>query len=633
MKLPPKQRDLLTLDFESYYADDFSLSKMTAIEYVNDPRFQLILFSVKRNNEPTVWFTGTWEESIVFLSKYKIEESIVAGHNMSEFDSLILWKMGFVPYRYICTLQLARFHGLQDAAGGSLAALCKYFGLKDKGDEVVHAKNKRLEDFTDEQLQRYGEYCVNDTDRTYELLQIMIERGVPAVEWVIMDIKTKFAARPRLVLDRPLLERYAETLANRQEEILADLNLTPAELSSNDKFADVLRGMGIEPPRKESKTTAGKMIYAFAKSDTGMQELLNSDDEEVAAVAAARLNVKSTIEASRTERFLSTGAMMGGLMPMPQRAYGAHTGRGSGTMKLNMLNLSARKREPVLKKALLAPEGYLVISGDSSQIELRGNAYSAGQDDLLQNFREGRDTYREFAATELFHKPLEEIAKDSPERQIAKSAVLGAGFMMGAKRFKEYVRIETGMIISLEEAQRVIATYRARYSKIADSWNVAKVVIMGLVHGESYSFGRDGWLTSNHVDKTIKLPSGRFLRYPGIRIERLPNPNTGELQDTVVYDRKMGRGGVRKVFLHPGLLVENYIQAIARDVVMWQMAKISQRYEVVTSTYDENVFIAPESEREEALAYGKACMLQGPKWLGDMPLGCEIGAGKSYGEA
>jgi hypothetical protein len=621
-----KKRDLLTLDFESFFSDEYSLSKMTAIEYVYDDRFELILFSIKRNDEPTVWFTGTWEESIVFLAQHKIEECVVAGHNMSEFDCLILWKMGFVPYRYICTLQCARYVGTADVSGGSLAALCAHFGLPPKGNEVVMAKGKRRADFSPAELQAYGNYCVGDTDRSHDLLMIFFPQ-IPQVEWIIMDITTKMLARPLLVLDRPRLEAYIDTLANRQEEILSEVGVSREDLASNDKFANVLRGLGIDPPMKVSKTT-GKAAFAFAKSDPDMQAMLESDDEYVSAIVAARINVKSTIEATRSQRFVDVARRMGGLIPIPQRYGGTVTMRPTGIMKMNVLNLSARRREPVLKKSLVAPDGYVVIAGDSGQIEARMGAYHAGQDDLVQAFREGRDVYREFASEGVYHCPLAEITQQ--QRQVGKTGILSLGYMTGAKRFREMVRVDAGILLDLDEAKSVVDGYRARYSHIKTAWDVCKVVLVGLINGDSFKFGRDEWIVSNGAEKSITLPSGRKYYFHNLR--NITIKKDGQDQQAMVYDRKQGRAN-RMVFIHPGQLTAMLVSGMSRDLLLWQGAKIARRFPIVQQVYDEHVWIAPKEMAEEALEYGKECMLSAPSWLGSgLPLKVDIGSAATYGD-
>lgn len=626
MRAPKKKRDLLTVDFETYYDDEYSLSKMTALEYVYDERFEIILVSVKRNNGRTVRFSGTREETIEFLAGFNIEESIVAGHNMSEFDAIILWWLGFVPFRYVCTLQCARFLGVADVAGGSLAALCKHFGLKDKGTEVILAKGKRRADFTPEELERYGIYCDGDVERCYELLEIFVPQ-IPSIEWVIMDITTKMLARPLLVLDKPRLEKYVETLANRQEEILAEVGVTKEELASNDKFAAVLRGLGVDPPMKLSKTTK-KMTFAFAKSDPDMQAMLESEDEYLAAIVAARINVKSTIEATRSQRFLDTAERMGGVIPIPQRYGGAVTMRPTGIMKMNVLNLSARKREPVLKKSFMAPDGYVVVAGDSGQIEARLNAWNAGQDDLIEAFRQGRDVYREFASEGVYHCALDLIT--AQQRQVGKTGILSLGYMTGAARFKEMVRVDAGIKLSLEESKGVVDGYRNRYQHIKTFWDVCKVVLVGMLNGESFKFGRDEWIVSNAAEKSITLPSGRKYWFTNLRMVTIKKD--GQDQQVMVYDRRQGRT-TRMVFIHPGQLTAMLIQGMARDLLLWQGAMIARRYPIVQQVYDEHVWIAPAEEKEEALAYGRECMTMAPPWLGNLvPLKVDIGAAANYGD-
>jgi hypothetical protein len=614
-----KVRDLLTVDFETYYSDEYSLSKMTAIEYVYDPRFEVIMVSVKVNDKKTVWFSGTWEETIAWLKQFNINECVVAGHNMSEFDALILGKMGFVPFRYICTLQCARYLGVSDVAGGSLAALCKHFG---------QAKGLRRKDFRYDHLLEYAIYCCGDTDRCYELLQIFVPQ-IPAVEFVIMDITTKMLARPLLVLDRPRLEKYIETLANRQEELLAEAGIAKAELSSNEKFADVLRGLGVTVPMKISKTTK-KQTYAFAKTDPEMQAMLEDDDEMVAAIVAARINVKSTIEETRSQRFLQVAAMMGGKVPIPQRYAGAVTCRPTGIMSMNVLNLSARKREPVLKKSLTAPAGHVVVGGDSGQIEARLTAWNAGQDDLIQAFREGRDVYREFSANDVYHCEL--VSVTDQQRQVGKTGILSLGFMSGAKTFQNMLRVQTGIKLELDEAKNVVNAYRNRYSFISNFWNVCKVVLTGMLNGESYKFGRDDWIVSNAAEKSITLPSGRKYYFNNLRIIKIKDLE-GEEREAIVYDRKQGRS-TRLVFIHPGLLTAMLIQGMARDLLLWQGAMIARKYPIVQQVYDEHVWIAPQDAAEDAIAYGKEMMTKHAPWLGSgMPLKVDIGAGPSYGEA
>jgi hypothetical protein len=99
---------------------------------------------------------------------------------------------------------------------------------------------------------------------------------------------------------------------------------------SNQKFAEVLKGFGVDPPTKISATT-GKPAFAFAKTDPGMKALLEHEDERVQAVAAARLGVKSTLEETRTERFIGISTR-GDAFPVPLKYAYARTKRSSGCL-------------------------------------------------------------------------------------------------------------------------------------------------------------------------------------------------------------------------------------------------------------------------------------------------------------
>jgi DNA polymerase len=177
---------------------------------------------------------------------------------------------------------------------------------------------------------------------------------------------------------------------------------------------------------KKSLAT-GRQTYAFSKTDEEFKALLEHPDTQVQALVAARLGVKSTIEETRTERFI--GIALRGPMPVPLRYYAAHTGRWGGDDKLNLQNLP---RTSPLKKAILAPYGYVIIDSDSSQIEARTLAWLAGQDDLVEAFDRGEDVYR-IMASAIYLKAIEDVTKD--ERFVGKTTILGAGYGMGAAKF------------------------------------------------------------------------------------------------------------------------------------------------------------------------------------------------------
>lgn len=406
--------DILTIDFETYYDKQFSLSKLTTEEYIRDERFQTIGVAVKRNDEPTAWFTGTDDEIARFIRSFNWEESLALAHN-AMFDAAILsWKYGVCPRGWLDTLSMARsVHGSE--VGGSLAKLSEHYGIGKKGTEVGNAIGKRRESFTDYEMQSYGAYCVNDVDLTYELFNRLSEH-FKKVELKLIDLTIKMFSEPVLELDLPLLEQHLEEVKDKKESLLSACLADKETLMSNEKFAQLLWQLGVEPPMKVSPAT-GKQTYAFAKTDEGFKALQEHEDERVQALVAARLGTKSTLEETRTQRFIDIGKR--GSLPVPLRYYAAHTGRWGGSDSLNLQNLP---RKSALKKAILAPDGHVLINSDSSQIEARTLAWLAGQNDLVVAFDKGQDVYK-IMASRIYNKSLEDINDD--ERFVGKTTILG----------------------------------------------------------------------------------------------------------------------------------------------------------------------------------------------------------------
>jgi hypothetical protein len=157
--------NLITIDFETYYDKDYSLSKMTTEEYVRDDRFEVIGVGVKVNSDETEWFSGTMQETKDWLSQFPWAESAAVAHNMM-FDGAILgWRFGIHPMALLDTLAMARAVDGTEVPN-SLAKLAERYGVGVKGTEVVLALGKRRSDFAPSDLQKYAGYCINDVDLT-----------------------------------------------------------------------------------------------------------------------------------------------------------------------------------------------------------------------------------------------------------------------------------------------------------------------------------------------------------------------------------------------------------------------------------------------------------------------------------
>jgi len=608
--------DLITVDFETYYDKDFSLRKITTEAYIRDPRFEVIGVSVKVNNGSTEWASGTHEELKEYLQTFDWANSILLAHN-TMFDGAILnWHFDVHPRIYTDTLCIARaLHGVE--VGGSLHALTQRYNLGEKGTEVLDAVGKKRLDFTDEALDKYGDYCVNDVELTYKLFNRM-GKGFPKGELRLIDCTLRMFIEPVMELDLGLLEHHLEDTKQIKEDLITASGVTKKDLMSNPKFADILRDLGVNPPMKLSLTT-GKQTYAFSKTDEGFKALADHKDVRVQALVMSRLGTKSTLEESRTERFI--GIAKRGLMPVPIRYYAAHTGRWGGDDKINIQNLPSRGvNGKKLKNSMLAPEGYVMIDCDSSQIEARVLAWLAGQEDLVSAFANGEDVYIKMAAV-IYGIPEEQVTK--AQRFVGKTTILGCGYGMGAIRFAEQL-LSFGTFMEAEEARRVVSIYRDANWKINTLWRDCQNMLVEMSRGTAVSLGPNGIVRSVETQSGmgILLPSGLVMRYDDLGYEQgVRGPE---------FSYKTRRGRTR---IYGGKVTENVCQAIARCIIGDQMLAIAKKYKVALTVHDSVVCCVPENELKEATAFVEGCMSTTPSWAEGLPITCESDNGKSYGEA
>ena len=603
--------NLLTIDFETYYDRSFSLSKITTEEYIRSSEFETIGVAVKVNDGETEWFSGTEKDTAKFLRGFDWGDSIALAHNAA-FDMAILnWRYDIRPKKIADTLSMARaIHGTE--VGGSLSALVQHYQLGEKGTEVINALGKRRIDFSDEDLSRYASYCVNDVDLTYRLFGCLAP-GFPISELNLIDLTIRMFSEPVLRLNQELLVAHLTDVREQKEVILGEFDRD--DLMSNPRFAELLLLLGVQPPMKISPTT-GRETYAFSKTDEEFKALLEHENTDVQTLVAARLGTKSTIEETRTERFI--GIAKRGSLPVPLRYYAAHTGRWGGDDKVNMQNLP---RTSPLKNAIFAPKGYKLIDSDSSQIEARTLAWLAEQNDLVAAFEKGEDVYK-IMASSIYGKPVDQITKD--ERFVGKTTILGAGYGMGAKKFGAQLKT-FGVDLPHEECERIITVYRQTYPRIPMLWREAGNALIAIANEQTSPLGRPGVL-SVEGSNGIRLPNGLYVKYPNLR--RWINDSGKE---ELVYDVKRGKALIPNR-IYGGKVIENVCQALARIAIGEQMLLIAKKYRVVMTVHDAIACLVPANEAETGREFVELAMRIRPKWALDLPLNCESGVGDSYGD-
>jgi len=605
---------LITIDTETFYSKDFGFRTHTTEEYVRGDQFEVIGVAVKVNDEKTRWFTGDFEQTKAWLSQFDWANSFVLAHN-TQFDGAILsWVFGFRAKVWLDTLCMARaIHGVE--AGGSLAKLAERYGVGEKGTEVEMAKGKRRKDFSLQEMQEYGGYCKNDVDLTYQIFNIMMQ-DFPKQELKVIDCTLRMFIEPSLELDLPLLEQHLEDVKNKKEALLEAAAADKDTLMSNDKFAELLKALKVDPPTKISART-GKEAWAFAKTDEAFKALTEHPDLRVQALVAARLGNKTTLEETRTQRFIDIAKR--GKLPVPIKYYAAHTGRWGGDDKINLQNLPSRGANGnKLKKAIRAPEGWVLVDSDSSQIEARTVAWLAGQDDLVEAFERGEDVYK-IMASAIYNKPVEKVTKE--ERFVGKTTILGAGYGMGAIKFQAQLKT-FGVDVSEDECKRIISVYRETYPKIPALWKEAGRCLEAIITNTACSLGVPEVIEFSAKNKGFKLPSGLWQRYDGLK--KVTDENGGT---QFVYRTRKGM-----VKIYGGKIIENVCQALARCVIAEQMLKIGKKYRPVLTVHDAVACLVPKDQVKEGQEYIEQCMRWRPEWAKTLPLNCESGVGESYGE-
>lgn len=609
---------LIALDFETYYDKEYSLSKITTEEYIRDDRFEVIGVAVKVDDEKTQWCSGTQDEVASFLMRFDWAHSMMLAHNCA-FDAAILnWRFGIRPKALADTMSMG--NALGDGAGSvSLAALAKQYDLGEKGNEVIKALGKRRLDFTPQELQAYAGYCVNDVELCHKLFEVMLQQGFPTPELKLIDMTLRMFTEPVFVLDTDLLEQHLSEVKAKKQQLLDSCGIDQHVLMSNNQLADKLRELGVEPPVKISKTT-GKETYAFAKTDEAFKNLPETLPEDspmrfiVEAVVAARIGTKSTLEETRTERFI--GISKRGKLPVPIKYCGAKTKRWSGEGGgINMQNLP---RNSPLKSAIRSPAGHVIVGVDLSNIELRIGLWFGGMTYALDRLRAGRDLYREFAAM-VFN--VDYNAVTPAQRFIGKTSQLSLIYGVGAKKLQEALKLGSGNDIGIDAANHIVKLYRKTYVGVVAAWHNGESVLEAMLKDHYMEYGPGG-VIKVHGQKGLLLPSGLYMRFPNLSRVIRDDGHSAWAYKT--------RKGIE--YTHGAKTYQGVIQALARCQIGDGMLRTRKKYAVALTVHDAEYFLAPEADGQTALDFATEQLCVPPVWAPELPLAAEGGFGYTLKE-
>lgn len=640
-------------DWETFWSKTHSLTKMGPLKYVMHPETEIISLSLAVNDEPPETVFGE-ADALALLRWANVQDGYLVAHNNEGFDALITGaRFGFRPKLWGCTLAMARpYHA--KTTGLSLAKLVQHYGLGVKDNTVLmETQGKHLADFTADELARMKVYNGADTEQCRALFKKLAPRFTTEELWHL-DCNIRMVADPAFAIDRAVLEAGASAerdgkrkatsaLARLLREQYVDLVLDwgdedaveefiRSEMASQPKFAALLQRQGVDVPTKPSPTDPAKFVFALAKTDEAFTEMVDHEDDLVAAAARARLAVKSTITETRIKAFLDTSADYGNKLPVTLKYCGADTtGRDSGWAynPQNLSRINKKKPRPAdcLRNSLTAPKGYLVGVADQSGIELRMSHYYWGVPRTAELYAGDpqADLYKDYASY-YYDKPPEEIAAD--ERQFAKVGLLGLQFGAGAKTFQRVARLMGGIKLSLEASEMAVAGWRKRYVEIVEGWKRCNEALTEISKGIRAEVDHRGMVVTE--DDGLRLPSGRLIHYPNLRFvdegETWPD---GRSKKSWVY-----ADGRYKTYLHGAKVVENIIQALSRDSVFecaLRFFKLS-RLRPIMRVHDELIYLFPQSEADDLLTSLQATMRTPPSWAPEMVLWSEGSCAPRYGQ-
>jgi len=537
----------LHIDFETRSTVD--LRKTGVYRYAEDPTTEVILACYALDDGPVqTWFAP--DPCPLDLTKYLADPKCTivahnAGFERAMFEYILGPRHGWpVPdlTRWDDTAARAARQALPRSLEGAADAL----GLpvsKDKEGKALMLRMCRPRAIAPDgtitwwddktRMARLAKYCATDVE---------VERQLDHILRQLSDEERRIWWLTETVNDRGV--RIDDTFAQHAIELA-----TEAQVVLNNQLKS-LTNDAVQSSTNVAQMKAWLLEQGFAIFE-GEDESLNKKAIENMLKHDLPYNVKEVLKIRRDggkssvakyqamiDRVSFDGRVRGNLM-----YHGASTGRWSGAgVQLQNLprdtvrdwNWARDHLHPVSKETLgqlsrmirgtiCAAPNHRLVWADYAAIEARGVAWLAGQKNLVNQFAHNGKVYEEMASM-IFDVPVQEIGKDSKERFLGKTVILGCGYSMGAQKFRQSCAA-MGTDISEELAQKAVATYREHYSKIPLLWNRLNDAAMSAVQNprletqyQGVSFYSDGnWLL-------IRLPSGRKLFYRSPRIVAFAGP-------------------------------------------------------------------------------------------------------------
>ena len=639
--------DIAHLDFETYSAID--IRKVGAHRYARHPSTEVLIacFYLPEIDDIVTWLPRT-EKMPVKLRRYIEGGGVIAAHN-ANFERLVyqhaLKRMHpdiptIEKKQWVCTAAMAAASGLPrsldkalHAAGSKKtkdpegAKLIKVFSVPRKPTKNDDRTRILPEDMP-EKFEAFIKYCRMDVEGEMELDYLLPPLRRREAMFFRLDMLMNDRGLP---IDMPLVEKTLEVLGELERRNLEEVQKLTGGVKASQvaKVLELLeeRGLVLENMRAETIRTALK------------DQSLDADTRRLLElrVEGSKASTKK-LQAMKLCADPDDHVVQGGFL-----YHGAHTARYSGRLVQphNFIrgNLKDWQRDQVfdllrygdadilamlyekpidiisqcMRGYIKAPEGQEFYVVDYTAIEARLLAWLAGEEEVLEAYRKGLDVYKVMAA-KLWKISYEEV--NDEQRRIGKNLVLGCGYSLGGAKFVDYCA-NLGLVIEPEFAMSAVRTYRKEHQNIVASWKTVETLVVDAIKNpgkitrglKCRFFMREHWLC-------VELPGGRELRYPYARAVPIMRYDKPAMEISFATEYK-GQWSREKTY--GGKLIENIVQAIARDVMMEGMYNAEKAgYPVIGTVHDEVITL-----REEGTGDIKALELivcDVPDWADGMPL-------------
>lgn len=649
-------------DFEVYSEWDVTRGMSKYAKHPSTEVLCLAYFIEGFHTVPQLWTPG-FDNGIPADLRDALDAGFVFHAHNAAFEKII-WREQMVKRfgwqaipdsQWRCTAARCAYANLPRG----LDKLSKLLNLGDKGKDKLGRKallklckpQRGKRSYDPALYQELYDYCIRDViaemeaDRLtseppeseteiWKLDQIINERGVP-IDLALCNGAKRLIAKGEKEDNRRLLEITAGYVD---------------AVTKSKRIIEFMLSRGIHLPKvfkRTKKCPEGMMVYSLDK--TVMADFVMPDDADPVAVEVLDIRMAGAKASVKKMHAAVDWTDLDGRCRHTLKYFTAGPGRwsGAGPQFQNMLRAKAPSDEALQaitggdwedaltfapngnvialiaqasRSMICAEDGHTLVTSDFAGIEARVLAWICGNAEFLKMFFNGEDLYKAMASR-IYGVPVDQITKE--QRQVGKAAILGLGYGMGAKKFVISAKNVGGVTITEEFAQGVVEVFRGSNPMVTDFWRDLETSFKVCVQtGKTISLGRLTFFKQGDWVR-LRLPSGRCINYYKPRLVRgMYGKYDLEYISPVTCTWKK---------LYGGLLAENVVQAISRDLMASAMLRAHDKgVNLILTVHDELVAEVPLDRSEYWAKVVHEAMETLPAWAKGCPVTAETHISKRF---